>query len=104
MQALYNTMMEKLGKIEFASPQMAYDGPKLPANFKGDEPLSFDKLKQEVVEKGSYDGFVQALHAARNQQELEMVGGNIKKSGLLWAEKNRLQQLGQQIFNDKFNF
>ena len=62
MQALYNLMMDKLGQIEFAPSQAVYDAPKLPANFKADEPLSFDRLKQEQVGKGQLPTFQQIMN------------------------------------------
>lgn len=84
--------------------QKRYDGPKLPASLKEDEPLSFDKLKQEMAPDGSYGGFAYALQSAPTLQVLENIGMQIKKSTLSGVEKLRLHNLGQQIANDKFNF
>lgn len=91
-------------KAVLASIPTQFDGPKLPDNFMGDEPLSFGRLKQEMAQKGSYATFEQALRKAETLQELEKVGQDIKKSELLWKEKRDLENLGKQIAADKFNF
>lgn len=42
----------KKGKVVAVEPSpKVYDAPKLPDNFKADEPLSFDRLRQEIVSK-----------------------------------------------------
>lgn len=44
--------LNKKGKVIEAAPsQKAYDAPKLPDNFTLDEPLSFERLKQQIVPK-----------------------------------------------------
>lgn len=67
-----------------------------------DEPLSFDKLKAEIQPQGKYEGFVEDLHNAQDLGQLEAVGRRIKASGLLWKEKQNLEELGKQIAKLKF--
>lgn len=104
MQVLYNAIMGKLGGINYAEPQKSYDAPKFPSNFKEDEPLSFEKLKQEAAFKYPKSDYEIRLHSAGCSEDLQSIGREIERSSLSRFEKQRLQGIGQAIFNDKFNF
>ena len=91
-------------KVILAPPQEGYDAPQLPENFKEDEPLSFDRLKQEAAEKGSKADYELRLHTAKDGEELQQIGREIDRSSLPRFEKQRLHAIGQSIYNDKFNF
>lgn len=92
------------GGIRLEPPQTQYDGPKLPSNFVADEPLSFDKLKEEAVIKEPKSDFESRLYAAECGEDLQLLGMEIDRSGLPRFEKQRLHTIGQRIYNDKFNF
>jgi hypothetical protein len=69
-----------------------------------EEPLSFEQLRQEVAVKDPKSDFERRLRAAECAEDLQSVGRDIERSSLPRFEKQRLQALGQAIFNDKFNF
>lgn len=89
-------------KLEAAQAQDSM--PKLPANFTADEPLSFEKLKQVLAVNPPRSDYETQLHAAECSEDLQKVGREIERSTLSRFEKQRLQAIGQAIFNEKFNF
>jgi len=104
MQVLYNAVLEAVGQIKFKPPQNAYDAPPLPKNSEIDEPLSFAKLRQEVVTGKPKNDFESRLYAAECGEDLQLIGMEINRSALSRFEKQRLNVIGQKIYNEKFNF
>ena len=75
----------KLDKIIYASPTPeSYDGARLPKGFVDDEPLSFDKLKEEVaIPSGkTAEQFKAAKLACESQEEWESLKKEIMESSL----------------------
>lgn len=81
-----------------------YYGTKLHSNIMGDEPLSFDKLKQQMASETPFQLFQRQLMEAEYSEDLQKIGRKIESSHLSQREKQFLHGLGQQIFNDKFTF
>lgn len=94
----------KKGKSEVvvAAPQEVYDAPKLPDNFIKDEPLSFDRLRQEAVIPATTNDYFAQMDKAQDLEELEAVGRKIKASGLTWKEQVKYHDYGKRIANQKF--
>lgn len=62
MQVLYNEMLDMMAKIKEMPPQTQYNGPKLPDNFKGDEPLSINRSKQEETQTGQLPTYMSLIN------------------------------------------
>lgn len=50
------------------------------------------------------ESFMEELQNAITSQQLEAIGRRIDKSKFSWDIKQRLQNIGRQIYNEKFNF
>jgi hypothetical protein len=60
--------------------------------------------EQKISFYDTPESFMDELQNARTAQELESVGRRIDKSKYPWDIKQRLQGIGRQIYNEKFNF
>lgn len=91
-------------KIQFSKPTPeSYDAPKLPANYVDDEPLSFDKLRQQIALPAATNDFFDQMNKAQDLEEMEAIGRRIKASGMNWKDQQKYHAYGQQIANKKFN-
>lgn len=68
-----------------------------------DEPLSFDKLRQQIAVPAATNDFFGEMNRAESLEELEAIGRRIKASGMTWKEQQRYHEYGKQIANKKFN-
>lgn len=50
------------------------------------------------------ESFLNELQSATTSDQLESIGRRIDKSNFSWSIKQRLQNIGRQIYNEKFNF
>lgn len=95
--------VNKKGNVVMAKPnEKGYDAPKLPDNFTADEPLSFDKMKQQVTPVAATSDFFAQMDKAEDLEQLEAVGRKIKASGMNWKEQQRYHNYGKMIANKKF--
>lgn len=102
IQVLYNSILDVLGKIQYAAPKATYDAPKM-ANVQ-DEPLSFDKLNSANNAGNQYHDFAKRLNNADSGEEMQQISLEIEKSGLPWNLRQDLHRLGKKIYQEKFNF
>lgn len=90
-------------KVEYKKPTAeSYDGAKLPSNYVNDEPLSFDKLRQQIAVPAATNDFFDQMNRAEDLEELEAVGRRIKASGMTWKEQQRYHDYGKMIAQKKF--
>lgn len=97
-----NYWYAKNKKGKAADSKQAYDGPKFPSSFQGDEPLSFKKLSQQEPENSVYDDLLKELQNAEAVEDLERVGRKVENSKLPFREKKQLHDAGKEIFNKRF--
>jgi hypothetical protein len=93
MQALYNEIKAAISQIQYQKPPEVYDGAKTHYT-QQDEPLQFDQ----------YATFEHRLKTCEDSEKFQKIGSEINQSSLSYMQKQRLQTLARQIFQDKFNF
>lgn len=84
--------------IDFkATAAKSYDGGKLPENFVDDEPLNFERIRQQLPEKTTHVDFYTELRNAESLEELNAIGMRIKASSLSWKDQQPFHAFGQQM-------
>lgn len=93
LQELYNSVLAAVNAI----------------NALNDQPPAFASVIVPEPSKTSFmqnepPSFESRLYAAETIEELQQVGMDIQNSRLPFLQKQRLQNIGKQIFQNKFNF
>lgn len=68
-----------------------------------DEPLSFDKMKQELAAVDSFADFKTRIFATSEISEIQSVMADVKASVLFWKEKQMLETIAKDHSKDFFN-
>lgn len=97
MQTLYNEIKDMVSRVNLMPPNEKAADIKKYALGIPDEPLSFDKLRQEISVPADTNDFFDQLRRAEDLEELEAVGRKIKASGMTWKEQQRYHNFGKEM-------